>query len=195
MAREIKTGQKIYLKDVAKGDVPILVIGLGWDNTQKSGLINKLLKKEYEVDLDLSCVVYDDEDMRMDTVWYAQLTSKDGAIKHSGDDTIGVEGGDDETMAIDLYKLVPEAKTLFFALSSFSGNRLKRVKNCYMNICDGRSGDILIQYNQGGDNSTAKVMLRLKREDDGWSIKALGLGCQGKNIEDIYPIMRREVED
>lgn len=194
MVKAIKTGQKVFLKDVSNTDVPILVIGLGWDNTKKSGLINKLLKKEYEVDLDLSCVVYDNEDTRMDTVWYAQLTSKDGAIKHSGDDTIGIQGGDDETIAIDLYKLVPEAKTLFLALSSFSGNRLKRVENCYMRVSDGRNGTELIRYTQGGEESTAKVMLRLKREDDGWSVKALGLGCKGKNIEDVYPIMRREVE-
>ena len=194
MSTAIRTGQKVLLHDVTKGDVPILVAGLGWDNKKKPGLLNSLLKKEYDVDLDLSCVIYDDKDQRMDTVWYAQLNSKDGAIKHTGDDTVGVDDGDDETISLDLYKLVPEAKTIFFAISSFSGNRLANVENCYIRFLDGRSGEEILRYTQGGEKSTAKVMIRLRREEKGWSIKALGLGCLGRNIEDVYPVMRREVE-
>ncbi len=194
MVQIIKTGEKFFLKDIAGGDAPILAIGLGWDNRKKKGLINKFLKKEYEVDLDLSCVVYNNDDIRMDTVWYAQLNSKDGAIKHSGDDTLGKEGGDDENISVDLFRLSPESKTIFFAISSFSGNRLKRIKNCYMRVFDARSGKNILRYDKGGEESTAKVMLRLKREEGGWSVKALGIGCKGQNIEDVYPVMRREVE-
>lgn len=195
MTHIIKTGEKIMLRDVANGDLPILVAGLGWDNAKKSGMINKFMKKEYEVDLDLSCVVYDDHDERADTVWYAQLNSKDGAIKHAGDDTIGVTSGDDETIAVDMLKMRNRYKTLFFVISSFSGNRLKRVENCRLRLFDGRDGREVLRYVQGGENSTAKVMLRLRREDEGgWSVKAMGMGCQGKTIQDVYPILRREVE-
>ena len=181
------------------GSSPILVFAIGWDNKQKPGLLNKLTNKRFEADFDLSCVVYDNNNDRIDCVWYAQLNSKDGAIRHRGDDTVGWEGGDDETIMVDLNGLSDQAKTLFFVISSFSGDSFAHSDNTYWRLFDGSSKRELTRYilPQSGKTS-AKIVARLQKfETEGlteWRLKALEEAATGQNIQEIFPEIRALIE-
>src|SRR5690606_35651588 len=97
MAYILKKNDDKSLQDLG-GSSPVLAITIGWENKTKPGLINKMLDKQEDADLDLSCVIYDIYGERQDCVWYAQLKSKDGAVRHSGDHVEGLKHSDDEAI-------------------------------------------------------------------------------------------------
>ncbi len=197
MAKRLKTGKTYKLNELAGTDIPIIVIGMGWDNWRKTTWLDKIRGKRREADLDLMAVVYDDHYERIDNVWYANLQSKDMAIKHLGDDTIGVGGGDDEMMTIDLYKLFPEVKKIYICTTAFSeGDNFSDIKNCFTRIMDGRDGREICRFSlQGSPNSDIKVMLELNRGETGWELRAVGRAGEGSAIQDVYPVIRKELYD
>ena len=162
---------------------PILMMGIGWQSKRKTGLMNRLQNKYHDCDLDLSCVTYDHEDEKLDTVWYAQLQSKCGGVRHKGDETEGVEKGDDESITLDLNQLNPETKTVFFVVSSFSGAQFSNVELGYWRLFDPVAQREMARFNfRGHDTSSAKIILRLTKtvtdaanaisRDLGWSPKS-----------------------
>ena len=183
------------------GTSPVLMVGIGWHNKRKDGLLNKLKKAEYDSDLDLSCVMYDGEDEKLDTVWYAQLRSKCGGVRHKGDEVEGAENGDDETITIDLNGIDPETKTLFFVVSSFTGQQFAHVDLCYWRIFDPAAGRELARFNfTGHDEASAKIIMRMSKAANGvgvpqWQIKALDEAATGKNIQEIVPEIRELLGD
>ena len=54
------------------------------------------------MDLDASCVMFDEAGRAIDTIYYGQLYSKDGSIVHTGDNLTGAGEGDDEQIIVDL---------------------------------------------------------------------------------------------
>lgn len=180
---------------------PIVVLGIGWQSKRKPGLLNRLANKYYETDLDLSCVVYDHQNEKMDTIWYAQLQSKCGGVRHRGDETEGDEKGDDETIMLDLNQLDEDAKTLFFVVSSFSGGRFSSVEHGYWRLFDPVAQREMARFKfSGNDKSSAKIILRLTRAANEvgvpyWQIKALDETATGKNIQEITPEIRELLGD
>jgi len=198
MSVTFKKNQDVSLNDLG-GSSPILVFAISWENKAKSGLLNKLTGEKYDADLDLSCVMYDNNNNRIDSVWYAQLASKCGSIRHKGDETIGAEEQDDETITIDLNQLNENARTLFFVISSFAGNNFGEVEDAYWTLFDGASKRELGRYNiSPKDKTSAKIVMRLqKTEVDGlsqWRVKALDEEATGQNIQEIFPELRSLIE-
>lgn len=193
-----KKNEEKTLNDLG-GSSPLLVFALGWDNKQKPGLINKITGKTYEADFDISCVVYDANNDRIDCVWYAQLNSKDGAIRHKGDETVGVNQSDDETILVDLNQLDEQARTLFFVISSFSGNSFAHCENSYWRLFDGASKREIGRYTLSeSDKTSAKIVMRLQKNDNNgiieWRVKALDEMATGQNIQEIFPEIRSLIE-
>ncbi len=193
-----KNGEKT-IQDLG-GASPMLVFAIGWDNRPKAGILGKIVGLEHEADLDLSCAVYDEQNDRVDCVWYAQLNSKDGAIRHKGDDTIGKDIGDDELIILDLNQLADEVKTLFFVVSSFSGSaNLSNVEKAYWRLFDAQTRREVARYDfLGHDQATAKIVMRLQKTMEKglptWRVKALDAPATGKNIQEVFPEIRALIE-
>jgi tellurium resistance protein TerZ len=84
-----------------------ICIGLNWGTIKKKSFLG-LLKTTEPVDLDGSVTTFSKENKNLYTVYYQNLSSPDGAIKHSGDDREGDDSVDDldnEVITIDLKKL------------------------------------------------------------------------------------------
>ncbi|HEY1096151.1 MAG TPA: TerD family protein [Alphaproteobacteria bacterium] len=204
MSHIFKRNQQVSIRQLGINST-ILMIGIGWDNKRKPGFLNKLLKERYDCDLDLSCVMYDQENEKLDTVWYAQLQSKCGGVRHKGDETVGDEidqtEGDDESMTIDLNQMNEETRNVFFVVSSFKGSRFDQVENCYWRIYDPVQQKEVGRYNfSSNDKARAKIVLNLqKRPDEGglpqWYVKALDENATGKNIQEVLPEIRELLGD
>lgn len=192
-----KNGEKT-LQELG-GASPKLVFAIGWDNKSKAGILGKLIGLKHEADLDLSCAVYDSNGDRVDCIWYAQLASKDGAIRHKGDDTVGWDGGDDELVIIDMNQLEENITTLFFVVSCFSGNTLGQVSKAYWRLFDAQTKRELSRYEfKGHDNATAKIIMRLQKSVEKglstWRVKALDEFATGQNIQEVFPEIRALIE-
>ena len=82
-------------------------VGLGWDT---------------RCDIDASIMMFNNEKLLYDNVYFGNKTSKDGAIKHSGDNLTGVGSGDDETISINLEKVDSSVETLWATITIFTGS-------------------------------------------------------------------------
>ena len=83
MSVNLSKGQKISLDKEAGTSLSRITMGLGWDSVKTKGFLGFGSKTE-AVDLDASCVLFDDSNKVSDIVWFRQLKSKDGSIVHTG---------------------------------------------------------------------------------------------------------------
>lgn len=195
MSHIFKRNQQVSLRQLGvHGN--ILMLGIGWDNKLQPGLWNRLTKKRYDCDLDLSCVLYDDQNERLDTVWYAQLQSKCGGIRHTGDETADSNQGDEESLTLDLNQIDTRTKHIVFVISSFKGSRFSQVENCYWRLYDPMSQREVARFNfSDKDKIIAKIVLKLRKEIDEngypqWIATSLYEEATGKNIQEIMPEIR-----
>jgi tellurium resistance protein TerZ len=148
MAINLQKGQKISLSKQYGGALNKIVMGLGWDaKTTSLGKLQAMSGGEPEtIDLDASCVIFDDQNKVVDIVYFGQLKSRDGSIIHTGDNRSGTGDGDDEQIKIDLNKVPENVKSMVFTVNSFSGQAFDQVEHAYCRIV-GRTIDALLPRN------------------------------------------------
>lgn len=184
MTVSLSKQQSLSLAKITGSSLSRVTLGLGWDPI-RTGFLGKFMRAG-EIDLDASCIVFDSALNTLDVVWFRQLSSKDGAIIHSGDNRTGEGDGDDESLNIDLQRLSPQASRLVFTVNSFTGQTFERVQNAYCRILDGSNGQPLARFDLGEKGRhTGIVMACLSREVDGWAFKALGMTAGGRTAQDL----------
>ena len=94
MSVSLQKGQKISLSKEGGAGLSTVVMGLGWDAIATKGFFG-FGSTPQEIDLDASCLMFDEQGALIDSVWFRQLKSKDGSIKHTGDNRTGDGYGDD----------------------------------------------------------------------------------------------------
>lgn len=140
MAISLQKGQKIDLRKSTGEALTNFCVGVNWGaiETVKPGFLGIGSKKVIEdVDLDLSCVMLSANGDMVDWIYspdynawlsknnipLGKLTSKDGGLRHSGDDRQGDVGGDDgldnEIITVDLNKVSPDVDKIFFFLNIY----------------------------------------------------------------------------
>ena len=84
------------------------------------------------IDLDASAIMFDENNKALDSIWFGQLQSRDGSIKHSGDNRTGDGDGDDESIHVDLTKVPAQVKSIVFTISSFRGQTFEKLKMLFV---------------------------------------------------------------
>lgn len=188
MALTLTKSQSISLEKAAGSSLANISLGLGWDAV-KSGFFGKLMGAGSDIDLDASCILLDAELVAMDLVWFRQLKSRDGSIRHSGDNRTGEGDGDDESIFVDLHRLPAAVEHLVFTVNSFTGQTFQSVENAYCRIVDSACNRELARFNlseKGGH--TGIVMASMSRGSAGWDFKALGISTHGRTADDLIKL-------
>ena len=189
MAVTLQKGQKISLDKEAGSALTKIVMGLGWDAIKKKGLFG-FGGGSTEVDLDASCVLFNEQNQPVDTVWFRQLKSKDGSIVHTGDNRTGAGDGDDEQIVVELLRVPASVKSLVFVVNSFTGQNFSQIDNATCRILDGRTQQEVARYNLSCQGShTAQIMVKLYRHNAEWKMHAIGENCSGRTFQDLMPHM------
>lgn len=126
MTVSLAKGQKISLAKPGGGSLTAVRMGLGWDPVKKKGVFGRL--KTQSIDLDASALLFDGGRNLVDAVWFNQLTSKDGAVRHTGDNLTGDGAGDDESIIVDLTRLPRQVTQIVFTVNSFTGQDFSQVE-------------------------------------------------------------------
>lgn len=191
MAINLEKGQRINLEKSNGNKLQNICVGINWGAIEKKGLFGT--KKE-AVDLDGSCVVFDDNKNKIDSVNFRKLNSKDGAIKHSGDDLTGDLNGDDgldnEVITLDLSRLSANASYVAFFVNSFQGQDFKDIPFASIRIYEGtptRVSEEFARYDIANDasfagNVTMVLGVFYKRNGE-WKFNAIGVPTKDKAIE------------
>lgn len=175
MTINLEKGARINLNKADGSELTAITMGLGWDPAKKG-----FFGGGGSIDLDASCILLDDNKQVLDQVWFRQLTSKCGKIKHSGDNLTGDGDGDDETISVDLKGLAGNVKYLIFTVNSFRGQSFQDVGRAGCRIYDDKK-KALAEYNlsEKGDH-TGLIMVSLYRHNGAWKVNALGKATSGR---------------
>ena len=181
MAVNLTKGQKVSLY---KG-VKLALVGLGWDTNRYDG--------SADFDLDASAFmlgangkVRKDEDF----IFYGNLESQDGSIRHTGDSLQGGSGGDDETLFIDFTKIPADVERVAITVTIYEAQERRQnfgqVSNAYVRVARRSSEEDTVgieelRYDLGEDFSieTALVVCEIYRSGSTWKFNAVGAGYQG----------------
>jgi tellurium resistance protein TerZ len=189
MAVTLQKGQKISLDKEAGSALTKIVMGLGWDPIKKKGLFG-FGGNQVEVDLDASCVLFGEQNQVLDTVWFRQLKSQDGSIRHTGDNRSGAGDGDDEQIVVELARVPAGVKSLVFVVNSFTGQNFSQIDNATCRILDGRNQNEVARYNLSCQGThTAQIMAKVYRNGSEWKMHAIGENCSGRTFQDLIPHM------
>jgi len=197
MGVNLQKGQRISLAKEAGGSLTKIVMGLGWGmkKTVSKGLFGiGGGEKKVAVDLDASCLLFDNTGKLIDQVWYSQLRSQCGSVTHSGDDRSG--GGSDnvenERITVDLPRLPSAVQTLVFTVNSFSGEDFTGIPSAFCRVLDAAANSEIARFDlslEGGDY-TGLIMTRLYRHDGDWRMQAIGEHGQGRTFMDLMPAIQ-----
>ncbi|GAA3201835.1 TerD family protein [Actinocorallia longicatena] len=184
MTVSLQKGQRISLNKPGGGGLSLVRMGLGWDAVKKKGFFGS---REQEIDLDASVVMFADQQIA-DVVYFGQLVSRDGSVRHTGDNLTGAGEGDDESIIVDLNRLPVHISSLVFTVSSFQGQTFNEVENAFCRLVDESSGAELARYTlTGGGAHTGMVMSRLYRHGEEWKLGAIGEPSMGRTFQDMLP--------
>ena len=175
MAINLQKGQRIEIGLQKVG------VGLGWDPNESTG---------YDFDLDASAFMLgENKKLPADEffVFYNNQKSPDGAVESSGDDLTGgnSDGGDDETLTVDLSKVDPRVNEILFTATIHDAENRRQnfgqVRNSYIRIYNAVTNEEIAKYDLDEDFSieTAVEFGRLYRRNGEWKFEAIGNGFKG----------------
>ena len=188
MAISLEKGARVSLKKDNGAALTKIAMGLGWDAAKSGGFLGKIFGAGSgdSIDLDASCLCFNEGGHLVDTVWFRQLRSTDGAISHSGDNRTGDGDGDDETITVDLDRLSQNIKSLVFTVNSFTGQNFNNVENASCRVYDANTGEVFAEYNLSQKGShTGLIMLKVYRHNDEWKVNAIGEVMNGRVAGDL----------
>ena len=174
MSIELTKGERFNLSQ----EVPNfnkLAIALGWQVSQTA----------QNCDIDASVFMLAADGRIPDEkyfVFYNNLTSPDGAVRHSGDSRNGQIEGDDETVYVDLSKINSAIQEIVFVVTIHEGQQNNQsfslVTNAFIRLYNSENLSELVRYNlnQIFSQETALEFGRLYKKNGEWRFQPVGQG-------------------
>ncbi len=155
-------------------------VGLGWNKERTAGFIGTGAP---EVDLDASAIQFSGGQL-FDLALFNNLQTRDGSVRHLGDNKTGAGDGDDETIEVDLAKVHPPVEVIVLLVTSYQGHSLEWVSRAYCRIVtddeDGSEVELARFTITHQVKETGVVMASLVRDGDAWRLRAIGEGIAAK---------------
>jgi len=174
MSIELTKGERFNLSKETP-DFSKIAIALGWQVSQTA----------QNCDIDASVFMLAADGRIPDEkyfVFYNNLTSPDGAVRHSGDSRNGQIEGDDETVYVDLSKINSAIQEIVFVVTIHEGQeknqRFSQVTNAFIRLYNRETLSELVRYNlnQIFSQETALEFGRLYKKNGEWRFQAVGQG-------------------
>ena len=151
MGVSLSKGGNVSLTKEAPG-LTAVTVGLGWDVRSTTG---------DDFDLDASAILVDPAGRvtgDKDFVFFNNLQSGDGSVKHLGDNLTGEGEGDDEQVNVDLAAVPPGVDKVVFAVSIYEGDKRNQsfgqVRNAFIRVVNQAGGAEIARYDLSEDAST-----------------------------------------
>lgn len=199
MAINLTKGQKIDLRKTTGETLTNFCVGVNWGAIEKKTLFG-LSKSIQNIDLDLSCILVDDQNNVCDHLYSplyrvdilqqfglppGQLLTKDGAMKHTGDDLEGDKGGDDgldnEIITVDLSRVAPKVSQIFFFLNNAGVEDFAQIPYAKIRMFEGnptKVSSVFAEYNVAAEpqfsGKRSIIMGKLYKRNNEWKFSAIG---------------------
>ncbi|MBY0358478.1 MAG: TerD family protein [Candidatus Obscuribacterales bacterium] len=178
MSVNLIKGQRVNLTKGDGSPLTAIMLGLGWDVARGAG----------SIDLDASCLMFGDDNKLVETVYFRQLKSSCGSVKHSGDNLTGAGDGDDETISVALTQVPAKVKSLVFTVNSYRGQTFDRVENAVVRLVNTSDNSEAFRYDLAAKGAhTGLLMCKLYRHNGAWKLAAIGEPASGRTAADLVP--------
>jgi len=181
MGVNLAKGQRVSLDK----SMNMALIGLGWDTNRYDG------GKDFDLDasaflLNADGKVRKDEDF----IFYGNLKSSDGSVRHTGDNLTGAGDGDDEVLIVDFSKVPADIQKIAITVTIYEaqerGQNFGQVSNAYVRVArmaneNDMVGTEVLKFDLAEEFSieTALVVCEIYRNNGEWKFNAVGAGYQG----------------
>ncbi|AGA92348.1 putative stress response protein, TerZ- and CABP1 [Thioflavicoccus mobilis 8321] len=178
MGVTLEKGGRVSLDKAAPG-LRVVHVGLGWDPRVTDGS---------DFDLDASAFLLGESgkvSSDQDFVFYNNLESPDGSVRHTGDNLTGAGEGDDEVIMVDLPAVPASVQKIAFTVTIHDAQARRQnfgqVANAFIRLVDADKGTEVVRFDLGEDYSTetAMVFAELYRHGGEWRFNAVGQGYAG----------------
>ena len=200
MAIRLEKGQRINLEKETGAKLTNFCVGCNWGAIVKKTFFG-LSTSVVDVDLDLSCLMFDNEGNPVDHIWsplynfrgklpQGKLDSNDHALHHTGDDLTGDQDGDDgldnEIITVDLNKVSGNVSSIVFFLNIYNNNEysgdFSGIPYASIRMFEGTPDkapkQVFAQYNVATKTDCigmrGLVMGKLYRRNGEWKFAAIG---------------------
>ncbi len=195
MEIELTKGGRFNLSKEAP-DLKKVAIGLGWQVSNNG--------QTYDIDASVFMLGADGKvSHEKYFVFYNNLESLDGSIRHSGDNRTGEGNGDDETIYINLAKVDPVIQEIVFVATinevQKENQNFSQIKNAFIKIYNQENKRSLARYNlrEAFSQETALEFGRLYKKNDEWRFQAVGEGYNTglQSFVDKYIVKTKKEEN
>lgn len=203
MAIRLEKGQRINLEKSNGSKLTNFCVGCNW-----GAIVLGLGKSVQDVDLDLSCVMFDSNGQLVDHIYsplykreflarygmpLGKVDSNDRALHHSGDDLKGDQDGDDgldnEIITVDLSRVSPNVDQIFFFLNNCGREDFSQIPYASIRMYEGtpeRVKEVFASYDVAAESQykgmTALIMGKLYRRNGEWKFSAIGDAYPDANL-------------
>ncbi len=184
MAINLQKGQRI---DLTKGNSHLnqIMVGLGWDPVSSHYSV--------DIDCDASVIMLQDDHFinRNDLIYFGNLTSDCGSIRHSGDNLTGEGEGDDESIMVDLKSVPQRYNRLIFVVNIYDcesrGQDFGMIQNAFIRVVNPQTNEELLRFNLTDNYGglTTLVTGEIYRHNGEWKFAAIGNGTTDRNLSEI----------
>lgn len=208
MAIRLEKGQRINLEKNNGSKLTSFCVGCNWGAIVTSGGFLGLGKNVQDVDLDLSCIMVDRNGNIIDHIYSplykieflnrygmppGKVSSKDFALKHSGDDLKGDQDGDDgldnEIITVDLSRVSPQVEQIFFFLNNCGQEDFSQIPYASIRMYEGTPTfvkEVFASYDVASTpqyrGMQALIMGKLYRRNGEWKFSAIGDAFPDRNL-------------
>ena len=203
MAIRLEKGQRINLEKETGAKLTNFCAGCNWGAIVKKSFFG-LMSSNVDVDLDLSCLMFDIDGKPIDHIWSplyhfgdrkiglpnGKLDSIDRALHHSGDDLTGDQDGDDgldnEIITVDSNRVNNNVNSIVFFLNIYNNNEysgdFSGIPYASIRMFEGTPDkapkQVFAQYDVATKTDCvgmrALVMGKLYRRNGDWKFAAIG---------------------
>lgn len=210
MAIRLEKGQRINLEKNNGSKLTQFCVGCNWGAVTKKAFFG-LSSSVVDVDLDLSCLLFDAEGKPVDHIYSplyrfgdrniglpnGKLDTIDHALHHTGDDLTGDTGGDDgldnEIITVDLNRINSNVNSIVFFLNiynneDYSGD-FSGIPYAYIRMYEGtptKVKEVFAQYDVSTKTDCigmrGLILGKLYRRNGDWKFNAIGDAFSDKSI-------------
>lgn len=203
MAIRLEKGQRINLEKETGAKLTNFCVGCNWGAIVKKSFFG-LMSSNVDVDLDLSCLMFDINGKPIDHIWSplyhfgdrkiglhnGKLDSIDRALHHTGDDLTGDQEGNDgldnEIITVDLNRVNDNVNSIVFFLNIYNNNEysgdFSGIPYASIRMFEGTPDkapkQVFAQYDVATKTDCvgmrALVMGKLYRRNGDWKFAAIG---------------------
>ncbi|MEG6615770.1 TerD family protein [Peptococcaceae bacterium 1198_IL3148] len=199
MAISLQKGQKI---DLTKGNPGLkkLMVGLGWDPVENGGG-GGFLKGLFgggaggaKIDCDASIFMLDQNKKltkKENLIYFGNLKSKCGSVRHMGDNLTGDGDGDDEQIYVELSKIPADINYLVFVVNIYDCVKRRQdfgmIKNAFIRVVNNDNGQELVRFNltENYGGKTSLIVGEVYRHNGEWKFAAVGEGTTDASLGNL----------